>query len=282
MPEEFARTDVFYDPLQSRSLQLESASILPDFVVCPSFRKPRWALEVLPEIGIVLPLKNLSNNSAESNDIFDMRLADENSLEGLSAGLYARVRPVKKHIYLKLGVSYTRISERMNLSTSWIEQDTSVGIISITQSQSGDTITTIYGDIITETEHFRTSSDHYFLHMLDVPLAIGYARPMGAGWRLGFEGGVHFNLAFQSKGKLLEGSGEDSFTQLPAEGRFRPRLSLSYYWGLTLEKQLTARSAVYISPRLRYFAGSFTPESYEIRQTYALGGLYAGYIYTIR
>ena len=263
-------------PLESRGL------IYSDPIVCPTFKKPRWALDLIPEIGIILPFKNLSNNSVETNPVFAMRSAEERTLEGLQAALYLRIRPVQKPIYLKFGVSYTRISEQMKLNTTWIERDTSVGIISITQSQSGDTITTIYGDIVTETENFRKSSDHYYLHLVDLPISLGYNKSLGNGWRLGAEAGVQVNLSFRSSGKLLEGSGENSFTNLPADGRFRARLGLSYFGGITLEKTLSPRTAFYITPRMRLFNSTFTPDSYDIRQQYTFAGLHAGFVYTIR
>ncbi|GEM_PF-2763201 len=279
---EEGRKTLLYNFLSSEIGVLESERLLPKPVVCPSFRKPRWAFDLIPEVGLIVPLKNLSINNEEASDIFNMRSEDENSLEGITMAIHARARPLKKQFYFKLGIAYTRISERMNLTTKWVVQDTTVGIISITQSQSGDTITTIYGDIITETEYFNTSRDHYFLHLVDVPIAIGYHRPIGKGWKLGLEGGIHLNVAFLSRGKLLEGSGEDSFTQLPAEGRFRKRIGFSHYVGLTLEKKISTRSSIFVSPRIRYFAGSFTPASYDIRQSYALAGLHVGYIHTIR
>ena len=43
----------------------------------------------------------------------------------------------------------------MNLEYSYIKRDTTQGIISITVSQTGDTITTIYGDIITGVQGYR-------------------------------------------------------------------------------------------------------------------------------
>ena len=249
-------------------------------VLCPTFKKKRWVIDLMPEMGLILPIKNLSNNISEPNAIFDMRDLDEHSLEGIQMALYGRVRAAQYPFYLKAGISYTRVSERMNLDTRWVEQDTTIGIISITQSQNGDTITTIMGDIITETEYFRTSKDHYYLHMFDLPVSIGYSASLGNGWRLGLEGGAQFNIAFSSTGKILEGTGVDSYTVLPASGRFRSRLNVSYFGGITLEKTIGPRSAVYITPRFRYFTNQFTADTYSINQMYQFAGLHGGYIYS--
>lgn len=275
----FAKLELL--PLHGKDLD-HSKDFNPNFVICPTFKKPRWALDLIPEIGIIRPFKNLSNNSSEASPIFTMRSDDENTLEAIQAGLYLRARAIQKPLYIKAGISYTRISERMKLNTTWIERDTTVGIISITQSQNGDTITTIMGDIITETEHFRTSSDHYYLHLIDLPVALGYNKSLGNSWRLGLEAGVQFNLAFQSSGKLLEGSGENSFTKLPAEGRFRTRLGISYFGGLTLEKTLSPRTAFYVTPRIRFFNNTFSDENYSINQNYFFAGIHTGFVYTIK
>ncbi len=254
----------------------------PELAICPTFKKQGYVIDILPEIGIILPFKSLVNSSGEESEVFSLRSKDEVSLEGMMSALNLRIRPVQKPLFVKFGVSYTRISERMKLNTTWIERDTTVGIISITESQNGDTLTTIYGDVVTETEHFRISSDHYYLHLIDLPISFGYSTPLGNGWRLGAEMGVQFNLALSTTGKLLEGTGANSYTNLPAGGRFKTRLGMSYHTGLNLEKTLAPRSSIYFSARVRFFSNSFTTETYAIDQRYLLAGLHMGYIYTIR
>jgi len=248
-------------------------------VECPSFKKSlEWHLDLIPEIGVIAPLKSLTARTTQDQEVFDMRSQSETPLEGLQAALYARVRVGAAPYYLKVGASYTRVSERMKLDINYIERDTTIGIISITESQNGDTLTIVQGEIITETEYSRKSTDHYYLHMIDIPLALGYSRPLGGGWRLGGEVGAQFNIGLSTKGKLLETA--DTYTQLPASGRFAPSLGLSFFGGLTLEKAIGRRSSIYVSPRFRYFPSSFTPESYNINQEYQFVGLHAGYIYS--
>ncbi len=249
-------------------------------VDCPTFDTGmKWHIDIIPEIGLILPLKTLAYNGSEPSEVFALRQENEDPLEGIQAALYARVRPGNKPYYLKVGLSYTRVSERMKREVNYIERDTTVGIISITESQNGDTLTVIMGDIITETEFTGVSIAHYFLHMIDIPVAVGYSKSIGSGWRLGGEVGAQFNISMSTKGKLLEGP--NSYTNLPEGGRFNTNLGLSFFGGLTLEKSLGERSSFYISSRFRYFPSSFTPDSYNVSQKYQFIGLHAGYIYSL-
>ena len=249
------------------------------YVDCPSFsERTEWHFDIIPELGVIAPLKSLSPRGDITSEAYDMRTQDETPLEGLQAALYGRLRVGAAPYYLKAGASYTRISERMRLDINYVERDTSIGIISITESQNGDTLTVVRGEIITETEFSRKSTDHYYLHMIDIPVAVGYSSPLGGGWRLGGEVGAQFNIGLSSRGKLLESS--DTYTALPATGRFAPSLGVSFFAGVMLEKAVGRRSSIYLSPRFRYFPSSFTPESYNINQEYQFVGLHAGYIYS--
>lgn len=263
----------------SHQLSFPSDMPSPQQVECPTFKKGmQWHFDIIPEVGFIVPLKTLAINSTEQSESFTMRAADETPLEGLQAGLYGRIRPGNAPYYFKLGVSYTRLSERMNLDVNYTRSDTTIGIISITESQNGDTLTVIRGEIITDTMYSRQSVDHYFLHMIDIPAAIGYSKSIGGGWRIGGELGAQLNIGLSTKGKLLESA--DSYTDLPATGRFLPNVGLSFFAGVTLEKAISERGAIFVSPRFRYFPKAFTPDSYGIRQEYQFAGLHAGYIHS--
>jgi len=269
--------------LDSRENSLMHKRLLPvkDYVDCPTFKNSvRWVVDIIPEAGFILPIKALDNNSVGSNEIFEKRAMEETPLEGLQVGLYARVRPESKPYYIKFGASYTRVSERMKLDVNWTESDTTQGIISITESQDGDTLTVIWGDIVTETEFSRKSTDHYFLKMIDIPVAVGYTQSIGHGWRAGIEGGVQFNISVSSSGKLYESTGQNSYTDLPAAGRFESNVGISFFGGLTFEKAISNNGAIYFSPRFRYFPKKFTPASYSVSQGYQFAGIHAGYIHS--
>jgi hypothetical protein len=83
------------------------------------------------------------------------------------------------------GLHYSRITERMNLQYTYLRSDTTQGIISINGFlKTGDTITTIYGDIITQTRITGTTKSHYTLSTFDIPLSLFYEKDF-EGWSLG-------------------------------------------------------------------------------------------------
>lgn len=255
--------------------------LIKDQVDCPTFgKKTKWHLEIIPEIGYIVPIKTLTSNSSEPTEVYQMRKDEESSLEGLQAALYLRLRPNNAPVYIKGGVSYTRLTEQMNLNTTYTVSDTTIGIISITESQNGDTLTVIRGEIITDSTFTRMSKDHYSLQLIDFPVAIGVNKSLGGGWRVGGEVGAQFNISLKSDGKLLEGTGRNSYTDLPASGRYSSNVGISFFGGITLEKAISSTSAFYISPRFRYFPKAFSSESYNIKQEYQFVGLHAGYIYS--
>jgi len=252
-----------------------------DYIDCPSFsNKMKWNLDLIAEAGYIVPQKTLTNNTSEASEILINRLANESSLEGIQAALYARVRPGNAPYYIKLGASYTRLSERMDLTNTYTESDTTIGIISITESQGGDTLTVITGDIITETEYTTTSKDHYYLQLIDIPVAVGYSQSIGNGWRVGGELGAQLNISLGANGKLLEASGQNAYTDLPASERFATNVGLSFFAGVTLEKAVSNNSSFFVSPRFRYMPNEFTSVNYAIKQEYQFMGLHAGYIHS--
>lgn len=245
---------------------------------CPTFdRRAPFTFEIIPEIGYFKPLKTLSNNFSEPSEIFDLRKNHEKSLEGLKAALYGRLNLGDMPLYLQSGLYYTRTSERMNLEYSYIRRDTTYGIISITRSPTGDTVTTIYGDIIRETRVSGTSVGHHYLQTLDIPLIIGYEIPMGR-FIFGLEGGLFFNIFLKSSGRLLDSPA--TFANVEDTGNFRSSLGLNYMAAANISTEL-GPGRIYLAGRYRHFPNAFSNDGVLIRQEYSQAGLHLGYIFPI-
>lgn len=245
---------------------------------CPTFdRRAPFTFEIIPEIGYFKPLKTLSNNFSEPSEIFDLRKNHEKSLEGLQAALYGRLNLGDMPLYLQSGLYYTRTSERMNLEYSYIRRDTTYGIISITRSPTGDTVTTIYGDIIRETRVSGTSVGHHYLQTLDIPLIIGYEIPMGR-FIFGLEGGLFFNIFLKSSGRLLDSPA--TFANVEDTGNFKSSLGLNYMVAANISTEL-GPGRIYLAGRYRHFPNAFSNDGVLIRQEYSQAGLHLGYIFPI-
>ena len=259
-------------------------NVLPDFAMdarkdeCPVFGKPSpFRLELIPEVGGFLPIKQLMNRSGEINEVYSLRDQGERTLEGLQAGLYGRITHRDIPVYLQTGILYSRISEKMDLAYSYVRSDTTRGVISVTVSQMGDTITTIYGDIVTETQVNGRTIRHHFHRFLDLPLMLGYQH-RGRYVDIGIEAGALINVFMRSSGYILDTP--ESFVNLNEQSPFKSRLGVSYVAGVNVSKPVGIGS-VYLALRYRHIPDNITVEQASIQQTYRQVGLNLGYILPI-
>ena len=242
---------------------------------CPTFeRSAGLSFELIPEIGYFRPLKRLSAPGTEPSDLLALRDRDESSLEGLQAALYGRMRFGSVPLYLQSGVYFTRQSERMKLDYSYTRLDTVQGIISITKSPSGDTITTIYGDIVRETTVSGQSIGHHYFSLLDIPVSLGYEIEAGR-FTIGVEAGLMFNIFLKSKGRLLESP--TSFQELSSNNPFKTGAGLSYFGSINVATPLGPGS-IQLAARYRHMPNDFTIPGAQIAQGYSQAGLHLAYI----
>lgn len=243
-------------------------------VQCPTFRKNRsMKLSLIPEIGYFKPFKSLSAEAGVPSETFDLRKKDEKSLEGIQAALYARLQRPGANWGVSTGLQYTRLSEQMNLAYSFIRRDTTQGIISVTVSQTGDTITTIYGDIISETRVTGTTKAHYYLNTFDIPLSLFFEKDFES-FAIGGEAGVYFNLALASKGKILNTAND--FIDVKSAAAFRSSIGVSGFAGIYIKKPLGIGNLMF-SLRGRYNPSVFNTQGYGTIQKYQFIGAHLGY-----
>lgn len=245
---------------------------------CPSFsyRIP-WNISLLAEVGVMKPMKELESDNPELDSIFAFREMNENSKEAIQLGLHAKVSRGSNPLYVRGGIAYTRIAEQMTEEYDYTEQDTMRGVISITESMDGDTITRIYGDIISETRYTGRTVKHYFLHLWDFPIAVGYEIPVGGSFYVGGELGVQFN--FRTSGTGFVFRDVNDYADLSEVSTKETKVGMSYFGGFHFGKHLNKRSSIQLSARFRYYPNRFSTVDPSITQRYNLAGLHAGYVY---
>lgn len=250
-----------------------------DKVSCPTFsRRNRLMMELIPEIGLFSPFKKLENVIVEPNNVFLLRQQDEQSQLGINAALFFSIRKQGNPFYFKTGLSWSRFSERMPINYNYIRQDTTKGIISVTVSQSGDTITYIYGDIINQRNVNGSKTRYHHFNHWDVPLFIGADKRFGR-WSIGVEAGININLSQSVVGSILHS--DTSFASINISNpAFKSRLGLSYSAALLLGRDFYKAGRLYLAIRTRWFPSPFSSEQNNISQSYHFIGANLGYMYT--
>lgn len=246
---------------------------------CPSFNKAEYHLALIPEVGIFKPFKTIASKSSEVPVEFPKRSQEEKTLEGTTVGLHTMLVRDRVPLYFKAGLSYTRISEQMNLTYQYTELDTTIGIISSTVSGNGDTLTQVFGPIVNETTYTGKNRQHYYIHMINLPLSVGYTTYV-AGFDLGIEGGVNINLLTQGTGNLL--TSDRDYTNLSFNDLFKKRVGLSYFGGLMIGRNFGPFGDIYVAPRFHYYPSDFSSAANPISQNYLSVGINAGLVYTIK
>lgn len=276
---EISRSNEIYSLLaQRKTLGLISTKSLFDLSIskkeCYDFGRPDWTFDLGVEAGVFYPMKELDAKSP--NEIIDSRLQNEKSLEGLRASVWTRISREDTPIYFKIGSSYSRIAEQLSLQYSITKLDTSQGIISITQSQNGDTLTIIKGNVITETTIEKKVKKHYYLHSINLPLAIGYELALDK-FSLGLEAGVEINLSLMSSGYIQTGSSR--ITKAKNSDLFKQRIGLSYFANAYFLKPIFYNDAVFVSGGFKYNPSDISSNSNPNSQKYMSGGINIGYLH---
>ncbi len=262
------------------SLDADSENLFSRMKInCPSFNQAHWRLAMVPEIGVFAPFKTLENKKSDNTQAFEERQRLEKTLEGINLGLYSMLVRDGLPIYLKAGVSYSRISERMDLEYNYTKLDTTIGVISQTVSANGDSITTIMGPIVSEIKLTGKNRQHSYIHIFDLPVSVGYNTYLG-GFDVGVEIGVNINLMTRATGNLL--TSKSGFTNLSLNELYKKRIGLSYFGGLMIGRNFGSFGDFYLAPRFTYYPTDFSNDNNFISQKYVSVGVNIGFVYKIK
>jgi hypothetical protein len=167
----------------------------------------------------------------------------------------------------------------MKLAYNYTKKDTTFGIISITKSQSGDTITTIYGDIITDIRKSGNKIVHHSFRMYDIPISLGYEKRL-KNWVLGGELGGIININATSSGHTL--TNDTSFTSVMRPiTYFKNNFGLSYFGGLSIGHDFGNLGRFAVTARYRVNPSSFASNQNNVSQQYRFFSLNLGYFWLL-
>ncbi len=245
---------------------------------CPQFSDRLWHLYIIPEVGYTLPMKSLRLDDENFRFTFDERVANETTIEGINASLFLQFKNEITGLYVKPGVSYSRITERIDFVRRDLQIDTS-SVTTITRDTDGEIISEITEQVINETERVTTSRVHYQLHEFELPVALGYSFNFDR-FAIDIEAGIKLNFLQRATGQILYRGAE--FNDLRnGENLFKNSVGLGFFGGVLFKRQLNRRTELYLAPRFSFNTLSYSSNSNPITQQYNIAGLHAGLIYAI-
>lgn len=227
--------------------------------------------------GVSLANRNLLSDGDSTNaELAQLRQNTEKSLETIQLGFLFNWQHEKTGLELTSGINYTQINEKFEYRNNQMTVDSIQGVEAFYRNVNGDTIA-IMG-MIPQTTTATIHKRHYNKYrMIDVPLLLGYRREFG-NFSIGAQAGVFVNLNLQTSGRFFANETED--IDIDNEEIFKTNVGLSYYFGATIDYQLTKKWAISASPNFRYFPNSFSEASYGISQKYSLYGVNVGLRYS--
>ena len=222
---------------------------------CPKFSEGNWNLAIVPEAGLLIPIKSLSLKDANFDPIFEDRTINESSQLSFQTGIGIEFRNKITGLYIRPGFNYSRIDE------TFTNEDT----------------------------RFVTNEVQYQLHQYNIPVAIGTDIDFKK-FTIGIEGGIVFNFLQRANGQIYDGKiisadfpeGHSNFVQLDrSQSLFKQSIGLGFFGGAMLKTQLNSRSKIYAGPRFSFNTLSASSNQNPIDQRYSFIGVHAGVIYTL-
>lgn len=250
-------------------------------VECPTFsNKKKISMFVQPEFGMSIPQKTLTENIPDNSEATAYRKSHEKTLEGIHAGLVAGCFIGSTPLYVYTGLGYSRLTEKLDLTYQYTRLDTTFGIISITQSQTGDTVTVVYGDIVTESTISGQKIKHHQFQSFDIPLCVGYQFALGQKWNANIEGGILFNISLKATGQILQ-SLHDFKPVIKNE--YHSSLGLGYRLGAGIEYLAFPSLGIGLQARVQGYGKSFSNMNAGFQQKYIIpgGNLYLRYYFSL-
>jgi len=162
----------------------------------------------------------------------------------------------------------------MTLDFEVTEIDTTIEIVSITESESGDTITFIYGEVYNESIITGRKIRHYSISSFDLPVHIGYELDLDK-FSIGAEFGLSLNVTKIARGELL--SSQTEFLNLEEDNVFKDKIGIGYDSKLFAAYKLDARNKIYASLSLNISPESIVLPEGNLDQNYKSIGISLGY-----
>ena len=265
---------------------LHSLTLLNQFSVLPKFefdasnmiqpvRSKKLNVELDLEFGTGIIFQNLQTNDPELQPYLNSVKAFEKPLDYYHGQLGIKLNHNTLPLYLKTGLSYSRISSRIQLnSTTYTDT-----IINGTQYYDVDAEgarSTIDGDIMAIKVTDYRAKWHTYHHMIDIPIVVGYNLIKTPTIGLSLEAGISANILNHSQGAYINQEGFlNKFTNSDNDNIYNKNLGLNFQAGLDFRFLLTRKNSFSLRANWTQF-GQMTNSQSEIIKKYQVLGINLG------
>lgn len=209
---------------------------------------------------------------------FDMRMATEEQLETVQAGLEFIARN-EVGIYLKTGVQYSRIARKFSLNSTIETIDSVHGVQQIyVNNNTMDTIY-IYGPVPVLTSTMYNKTTYNYFHLIDIPVMAGF-NYRNERWSFGVEAGALFNISVKSKGEILTPDNEIYDLKEDRLDWFRENIGVTFIASVNAAYLLNDNLELYLAPTAR-LDSVFSTDANPINQKHGALGFNLGMRYFI-
>lgn len=226
--------------------------------------------------------KLLLAKSADDEEFAELRRNSESAL--LSYGMSIKLSAVFQNgLALRTGVSFNQINEKMVYKDPNAENRRVVNVLIDTIVNAPMDTTFVFDtlSIIETGTRLKEVQNRY--QIIDIPFMVGAEFESG-NWTLTPSLGVMFNVAFKTRGEVLDQTGEP--VNINAEETessiFRKNLGVSLTGSFGVGYRLSSEYSLMIEPRIRYNLKPLTVEGYPLTQNYFVFGVHAGIRYRFK
>ncbi len=255
----------------------EPASAAPRDLIRRRRRQERPSLSLEIYGGLAYAAK-----SWQANDevLLQQRQATERALETSRAGILAEFGRFNGWS-LATGIQRTQINERFDYQDRVVEVEMTTGLQRITVLPDGDTLK-VFGEVpLTRTFDIRQRIYNRYT-MYDVPLLLGYARPLGD-WLVGGQVGWWTNLSLRTEGQIQDQTLENIRLPEEAERVYVERMGWSCSLGVHVDRSWGDHWSIRLAANAHYYPARFNQEAYRARlsEQYTVLGLQLGLRYRL-
>ena len=237
-------------------------------------RSKDWKLGLDLALGTGIIFQQLSSARPELNSYVNSIEMFEKPLDYYHGQLALKWKH-RSGMYIKTGLSYSRITSRISLSNVTIK-DTIIQGIQYYDIDPMGARSQVEGDVMALYVEDYQAKWHSYHHIIDLPIILGYEVINTKAIGLSIEGGLRTNLATISKGAIINQEGFlDKFKSSDSNNVYRKNLGFNWQMGVDLRFLISNRNTLSLRANWTQF-GRMTNRQSEFNKQYQVLGINLG------